>query len=142
MEAYRHADSRYDWIGLPARLLMSSLFLLSGFGKLTNPAAAQGYMHAFGVPGVLVWPAGVWELTASLLLILGLWIRPVAALLAGWCVLTAAIFHSSFSDQSQMINFLKNIVIAGAFLSMAITGIPGWSLRSRLGYARQARVSR
>ena len=109
------------FIDLPARLLMSLLFLLSGFSKLAENATIQHYMQAYGVPGMLSWPAAAWELGGGLLLLIGLWIRPVSILLAGWCLLTAAIFHTAFSDQNQMINFFKNMTMAGGFLLIART---------------------
>lgn len=120
--------SKYAWAGLPARIMMSSLFLISGFGKLAATAATQGYMESFGVPGILVWPAAAFELTAGALLIAGIRLRPLSLLLAGWCLLTAAIFHTNFADQNQMVNFLKNVTMSGAFLAFAVAGIPGWSL--------------
>ena len=111
--------SAIRFIDLPARLLMSLLFLLSGFGKLAGNEAIQHYMQAYGVPGVLSWPAAVWEIGGGLLLLVGLWIQPVSVLMAGWCILTAAIFHTAFSDQNQMINFFKNMTMAGGFLLIA-----------------------
>jgi putative oxidoreductase len=107
---------------LPARGLMSLLFLLSGLGKLTAVAPTQAYMTAFGVPGILLWPAAALELAGGVLLAIGLAIRPVALLLAGWCLLTAAIFHTAWSDQIQQIMFLKNMTMAGGFLMLAKTG--------------------
>ena len=104
-----------------ARFLMSLLFLLSGFSKLAGNAAIQKYMQAYGVPGLLSWPAAAWEIGGGLLLLAGLWIRPVSILMAGWCILTAAIFHTAFSDQNQMINFFKNMTMAGGFLLIART---------------------
>ncbi len=109
------------FIDLPARFLMSLLFLVSGFSKLAGNTAIQGYMKAYGVPGILSWPAAAWEISAGLLLLVGLWIRPVSILLAGWCLLTAAIFHTAFSDQNQMVNFFKNMTMAGGFLLIART---------------------
>lgn len=50
-----------DWIDLPARLLVSLLFLISAWTKLTETAVLQSYMHAYGVPGILVWPAAAWS---------------------------------------------------------------------------------
>jgi putative oxidoreductase len=103
-----------------ARALMALLFLVSGVSKLAGNAAIQAYMRAYGVPGLLSWPAAAWEITAALLLLLGWWLRPLCVLLAGWCLLTAAIFHTAFSDQNQMINFLKNMTMAGGFLLIAL----------------------
>lgn len=111
--------SSIRFIDAPARILMSLLFLVSGFSKLAGNAGTQAYMHAYGVPGVLSWPAATWELSAGLLLAVGLWIRPVSILLAGWCLLTAIIFHTAFSDTNQLVNFFKNMTMAGAFLLIA-----------------------
>lgn len=119
------------WVDAPARVLMSALFLISGIGKLTAVSATQGYMAAYGVPAVLLWPAAAFEIGSGVLLLLGLWTRPLGVLLAGWCLLTAAIFHTAFADQNQLINFLKNLAMAGGFLLLAQAGATGLSLDGR-----------
>jgi uncharacterized membrane protein YphA (DoxX/SURF4 family) len=75
--------------------------------KVTEMTAIQAYMHAYGVPGMLVWPVACFEYAAGLCLFLGYRARPVAILLAGWCLLTALIFHRQFSDLDQLMNFFK-----------------------------------
>lgn len=126
-----------------ARCMMSLLFLVSGLGKLAEPAATQAYMHAYHVPGILLWPAAAWEIVAGVLLVTGLWVRPLAILLAGWCILTAAIFHTDFADQNQLMNFLKNLTMAGAFAVIAAAGAPGMSIDGWLAARRsgQARAT-
>jgi putative oxidoreductase len=116
-----------NWVDAAARVLMSLLFLISGIGKLAATVEVQAYMQAYGVPPILVYPAAVWEIGAGVLLVIGLWVRPLSILLAGWCVLTAAIFHIAWSDQTQMIMFLKNMTMAGGFLIVARAGAPGFS---------------
>ena len=39
---------------LSGRILLTSLFLLSGLGKITAYAATAGYMASVGVPGALL----------------------------------------------------------------------------------------
>ena len=119
------------WVDAPARVLMSALFVLSGIGKLTAVSATQGYMAAYGVPAVLLWPAAAFEIGSGALLGLGLCTRPLGVLLAGWCLLTAAIFHTAFADQNQLINFLKNLAMAGGFLLLARAGATSLSLDGR-----------
>lgn len=117
-----------------ARLLMATIFVLSAVSKLGTPEATQGYMSAMGVPAALLYPTIAFELVAGGLLIAGLFTRPVALLLAGFSLVTAAIFHSQFADQTRMIMFLKNLTMSGGFLLLAKDGAPGFSidaLRSR-----------
>ncbi len=107
-----------------ARVLMALIFILSGLSKIGAADAIRGYMEAMHVPGFLLWPTIAFEIGAGLLIVLGYRTRVVALLLAGFSLLTAAIFHNQFSDQIQMIMFLKNIAMAGGFVLLASTG-PG-----------------
>ena len=42
--------------------------------------------------------------------------RFVALLLAGFCLMSALIFHANFADQNEMIHFMINVALAGDFL--------------------------
>lgn len=117
----KHAD-------LPARAGLSAIFILSGIGKISAFAATQGYMEAFGLPGILLAPTIVFEIGAGAALLLGLGTRYVAVLLAGFTLVTALVFHRDFADQVQQIMFLKNVAMAGGLLLMAKTGAPDLSL--------------
>jgi putative oxidoreductase len=112
----------------PARALMAAIFILSGVGKLGAVTATQGYMQAYGIPTELLAPTIAFETGAGVLLLIGLGTRIVALLLAGFSLITAAIFHSDFSDQIQMIMFLKNLAMTGGFLAIAAHGATGMSL--------------
>ena len=124
------------WIDLPIRLLLASIFLVSGLGKLAAVATTQAYMTAFGIPAVLVWPAAIFEIGSGLLLVAGFKLRPLGLVLAVWCVLTALIFHTHLADQNQLVNFLKNLVMAGGFLLLARTGAPGLGIDGRRAGSR------
>jgi putative oxidoreductase len=131
------------WVDLPARLLMASIFLVSGLVKLAESGAMQKYMEAFGVPGMLVWPAAAFELTCGVLLVIGLWVRPASVLLAGWCLLTASIFHTAWSDPTQLMMFMKNLVMAGGFLILAKHGatrlaLDAWRYAEKHQHSRTA----
>ena len=43
-------------------------------------------------------------------------------LLAGFCVLSAIIFHNITGAQNEMIHFMKNIALAGGFLFLTVNG--------------------
>ena len=116
-------------------VLMALIFILSGLSKIGAADAVRSYMEAMGVPGLLLWPTIVFEIGAGLLVALGYRTRVVALLLAGFCLLSAAIFHHQFADQVQMIMFLKNISMAGGFLLLAAVGPGSFGLDARFGRA-------
>lgn len=106
------------------RLMMASLFLLSALSKAMAPAAMEGYMTAFGVPPILLWPTVLFELAVAVALVTGIQQRLMLWAAALWCLLTAAIFHHAWSDPIQFTHFLKNVTMAGAFLGYASVGLP------------------
>jgi len=122
----------------PARLLMSILFLLSGISKLGAVEETQKYMEAYGVPGYLIYPAAALEITGGSLLLIGLYTHPLSVVLAGWCLLTAFIFHTEFTDQTQLIMMLKNLAMAGGFLILSDHGAPGMSVDG--GYFSKGKI--
>jgi len=117
---------------LAGRVLMAVLFLLSGLGKIGAYSATAAYMTAFGVPAALLPVVIATELLGSLAIMLGWKTRTAALLLAGFCLLTATIFHHNFADQQQMIHFLKDLAIAGGFLVLLANGAGPLSLDRRL----------
>jgi putative oxidoreductase len=116
---------------LVGRLLLTVLFLLSGVGKLGAYAATAGYMASAGVPGALLPLVIAVEILGSVAILLGWRTRVVALLLAGFTLATGVLFHNNFADQVQMIMFLKNVSITGAFLMLAANGAGALSLDAR-----------
>jgi putative oxidoreductase len=112
---------------LAGRALLASLFLVTGFSKMTGYAATQAYMVATGVPGSLLPLVIALELGGGLALVLGYRTRLVAAALALFTIAAGVLFHSG-ADPMQRIMFLKNIALAGAFLLLVARGAGGWSL--------------
>ncbi|CAN1526114.1 COG2259 Predicted membrane protein [Paracoccaceae bacterium] len=107
---------------LIARIFIGGFFLLAGVGKAADIAGTAGYMEMVGLPGILAWPAAIFEIALGLSLILGFQIRLAALAGAAFCIVTAVLFHNNFADQTQMIMFLKNFSIAGAFLMFFANG--------------------
>jgi putative oxidoreductase len=120
-----------DTAELSGRILLSSLFVLSGLSKIGAYAATLGYMSAMGVPGALLPVVIATELLGGLAIAFGWKTRTAAFLLAGYSLLTAFVFHKNFADQIQMIMFLKNVSIAGAFLLLTANGAGRISLDSK-----------
>ncbi|MGA9369976.1 MAG: DoxX family protein, partial [Steroidobacteraceae bacterium] len=88
-------------------------------------------MHSVGVPPVLLPLVIATEVLGSLAVIAGWHTRIAAFLLAGFTMLAAALFHNNFGDQTQMIMFLKDVSITGAFLMLVANGAGPLSLDHR-----------
>jgi putative oxidoreductase len=117
-----------QYMSLASRILLSILFVFGGFGKLTAIAGTQAYMESKGIPGILVYPTILLELGGGILILLGFKTRIVAALLAGFCLVSAAIFHTEFGDQTQLIMFMKNLGLAGGFMLLAQHGAGAFAI--------------
>jgi putative oxidoreductase len=109
-------------INIAARILMSQIFIISGWSKLTGYAGTQQYMASMGVPAALLPLVILTELGGGLLLLVGFKTRWVALALAGFALLSALIFHFKPGDQMQMINFMKNLAMAGGLLLFVRAG--------------------
>tara|TARA_B110001454_G_C12295075_1_gene256973 strand:+ start:111 stop:485 length:375 start_codon:yes stop_codon:yes gene_type:complete len=115
-------------LDLLGRILISALFLLNGFFKINNYDGTVDWMESFGLPGILIIPAIILEIAGPILIIIGYKIRISAALLSVFCITTAVIFHTDFSNQMQFVSFFKNIGLAGGFLFLVINGAKDFSL--------------
>lgn len=113
---------------LVARVLIAVLFLLAGFGKLADVQGFAGYLTSGGLPAFLAWPSILFELAVGVLLVVGYQTRYVALAGAAFCVVSAALYHNNFADQTQMVMFLKNLAIAGGFLLLASNGAGKFAL--------------
>jgi putative oxidoreductase len=115
-------------LDLLGRILISALFLLNGFFKINNYDGTVDWMESFGLPGILIIPTIILEIAGPILIIIGYKIRISAALLSVFCITTAVIFHTDFSNQMQFVSFFKNIGLAGGFLFLVINGAKDFSL--------------
>jgi putative oxidoreductase len=115
------------------RLLLSAIFLISGFGKLAAPAATKAYIASGGLPFPdLAYLAALFvEVGLGLALLAGYRVRAVAAVMAAFTLVTAFAFHFNLGDQNQFIHFLKNLAIAGGLLQVAAFGGGAFSLDER-----------
>jgi putative oxidoreductase len=131
-----------DEMLLAARVLLTLLFLIFGWKKLTDFSGTVAYMTAAGTPapGLAALIAIVMEFFVSVALILGVLTRPLALLLMLYVLGTAIIGHhywtmTGMAQAENMINFYKNISIMGGLLLLYVTGAGKYSVDARLGYA-------
>jgi len=107
---------------LVARCLVAGLFLWSGIGQATGYDETAIFMARHGLIGNLLPVAVFIELSGAILLVVGYRMRFTCLALAGFCVVTALLFHANFADKAQMFHFLKNAAIAGGLLALYVSG--------------------
>jgi putative oxidoreductase len=115
----------HEWTPLIARILLSALFLASGFNKLFDFSGTVGYLETSSLASFATLAAIgaiVAEIGGGALVLFGWKARLGANVLALYTVLTALVFHSNFTDQAQQIQFMKNLAIAGGLLYVAHFG--------------------
>ena len=115
-------------IDLIGRIFISLLFLINGYFKTQNYDGTLDWMENFGIPGFFLIPAIILEIAAPILIIIGYKTKIAATLLSLFCLTTALIFHTDFSNQMQITSFLKNIALAGGFLFIVVNGSKKFSL--------------
>ncbi|MGB0446696.1 MAG: DoxX family protein [Pseudomonadales bacterium] len=113
------------------RLFLAFMFIMSGLNKIGGYAGTQGWMDSMGVPGALLPLVIALEVLGGLAILVGYRARLVALAMAGFCVLSAILFHANFADQMQMTSFMKNITIAGGFLMIVVNGAGAYALDNR-----------
>ena len=125
-----------NFIDLIGRIFISSVFLLSGYNKIFSYENTVTWMEGYGVPGFLLWPTIVLEIILPIFIIIGYKTQLSAILLAIFSITTAIIFHLDFSNQMQIIAFLKNFGLAGGFIFIATNGPKDWAIDRKKKYVR------
>jgi putative oxidoreductase len=111
-------------LSLVARILLATIFIQAGAGKIPGYAGTQAYMAKFGVPGELLPLVIALEIAGGVGILIGLYSRLAGLALALFTLAAAVMFHDEVGDRTQMIMFMKNVAIAGGLLLLAANG-PG-----------------
>ncbi len=112
-----------------SRIFISALFLLAGLNKIMNFKSNLAFMHTANLIGgwsdsilsVILVGAILIEVFGGLSVLFNYRIKEGAYLLAGFSILAALLFHTDFSNQIQMVMFMKNFAIAGGLIYIAAT---------------------
>jgi len=124
-------DSVKPYADVAGRVLIATVFVLAGFGKISAYTGTQVYMQHAGVPGALLPLVILLELGGGIAIVVGLYPRPVALLLAGFSIIAALLFHGGSGDQMQQIMLLKDFGLAGGFLFLVANGAGRLSVDAR-----------
>ena len=98
------------------RIFLSTIFLIEGFRKLFFREQTIEFMEAYGIPGILFFPSVIFEIFFPLLIIVGYRTKVASLVMILFILTVTIIFHTDFSNEMQLIAFLKNVAIIGGFL--------------------------
>jgi len=135
---YDLLTNRRDELVLLARILLVVLFVKFGIDKVMGFTATVAYLNSTGVaaPDLLAIIAVVMEVGVGIALALGFYTRPLALALAIYTLAAALIGHRYWNMEGMqhylsMLNFYKNISIAGGLLLLSMVGPGKYSLDRR-----------
>lgn len=121
--------SSRDTVLLFGRILMATIFVISGFHKITAFGGTVDQIAGKGVPlaTVAAVVAIVVELGGGLSVLFGVKSRIGAWVLFVFLIPTTLLFHNFWAYggqqfQMQMITFMKNLAIMGGLLFLSVSG--------------------
>lgn len=117
---------------LIGRLLLAWIFLHEGSSLALNFSAAVEAVAPLGVSAPLLVATIILQIGAGLSIATGLLARVGASALGLFCIATATLFHTNFSDQNELLHFEKDLAIAGGMFVLAAAGAGSLSLDSWL----------
>lgn len=139
-------DKLQNPLALAGRVLLASLFLPAGLGKIAGFDGTVGYIASAGLPlpelGAVL--AIVVEVLGGIALLVGFGVRQAALVLALFTLVASYFFHGYWrlpADQQfvQQLMFFKNIAVAGGLLTLTAWGAGAWSIDARRAVAPAAR---
>lgn len=118
---------------LAGRALLSVIFILAGFAKLTAISGTAGWFASIGLPlpTVTTVVVGLLELVGGVAILVGFQTRIAAIVLAVFTLAATAIAHLDFADQVQLLFLQKNLAIAGGLFVLAAFGPGALSIDGR-----------
>jgi putative oxidoreductase len=115
-----------QYLAPAGRVLLSAIFLLSGISKIIDWSGTAQFMQSQELPMVplLLGAAIVFEIGGGLMVLLGWNARWGAWLLFLYLIPVTLVFHNFWAftgaeQQTQLVNFLKNLSIMGGLLLIA-----------------------
>jgi putative oxidoreductase len=122
------------------RVLLAAMFILSGFGKLTNISGTASFIASGGLPApaLLAVASGLFEFFGGLALVAGYQVRVVGLAFALFTVLVSAVFHPFWAVPAAQtfvtqLLFMKNLSVTGGMLLISALGAGPFSLDAQRG---------
>jgi putative oxidoreductase len=117
-------------VQLFGRIMLAAIFIGDGIGKIAghDAAIASITQDGFPVPVVAYYVAVIATLGGGIAILVGWFTRPAALVLALFCIVTGVVVHMAVGDRPNMIQFYKNLCMAGGFLELYVLGAGTWSI--------------
>jgi putative oxidoreductase len=136
-------DTSFPTPALIGRILIASIFLVSGIAKLTDTPGTVAHMAAMGIPypETLAVVAGAAEVLGAIAIVTGFLTRMASVGLILFMIPATLIFHAfwNYAGQErvpQMVNFMKNLAIIGGLAVLMAQGAGRFSIDHRIRRAR------
>ncbi len=126
-------DAISKWAQLLGRIALGAIFVISAAGKLAGWHGTVAYAASKGVPEGLLVISTALELIGGLSVVLGFKARWGALALLIFLVPVTLVIHNFWGvpaneQQMQLVNFLKNLSIAGGALIVFARGAGAFSI--------------
>jgi putative oxidoreductase len=118
---------------LAGRVLLSIIFILAGFAKLTAISGTAGWFASIGLPlpTATTVVVGLVEVVGGIAILVGFQTRIAAIVLGLFTLAATAVAHLDFADQVQVMFLQKNLAIAGGLFVLAAFGAGALSIDGR-----------
>jgi putative oxidoreductase len=126
-------------ITLVGRLLLAMIFVHEGVFLVLNFETAAVGMARLGVPPYVLVATIVLQVVAGVAIAAGWYARAGALALALFCAATAILFHNNFANRNELLQFEKDLAIAGGMLLLMLHGAGAWSVDGILAARKRAR---
>lgn len=131
----RAVQTRPDGLLLLGRILLGSIFVISGYGKLFGLAAFAASLEKNGVPyASALAPVGACvEFFGGLAIVLGIEVRAAALLMIAFVIVATLVSHRFWeledaARRAQVTQFSKNVAIIGGFVLLHAAGGGGYAI--------------
>jgi uncharacterized membrane protein YphA (DoxX/SURF4 family) len=125
---------------LGGRVLFGGLLVFQGLNHFTNTEAMTGYAQAKGLPapGFGVVASGVLLVAGGLAIVLGIYPAIAAGAVTLFLLASAVVFHDFWAvpeeqAQDEMVQFQKNVQLAGATLVILAISNQTWAYTVGIG---------
>lgn len=123
---------------LVSRVLLATIFIHEAVWLALNFDGAAPAMAKLGVPPALLAATAALQLGAGLAILVGWQLRIGAAALGLFCLATATMFHTNFASRNELLQFEKDLAIAGGMFALMIQGGGHWALDAVLRARRSS----